>query len=209
MKNNTLFFLLTLILTILPGKTVDVLGETLSWENPFRHETASPVDQSPSAPPLLDIVDDRIGGDPKINVLDRLQECINTLSSDAPTLDAAVKVTMKKRREEASPRYIFLGEPRKERRPLVSVIPLMKLETKPDTNSPQARLQKLREQGKIGDTAWKLLNGSNKSLAAALSSTILKSSYDNPGKIMDALSIGTKSFKLRINGKEQGRLYKF
>ena len=62
----------------------------------------------------------------------------------------------------------------------------------------------LTRKDQIGNEAWKLLEGENTSLAAALFNSI----QQNLGTV-EILSLENNSFTLRLNGKEQDQLYRF
>lgn len=79
------------------------------------------------------------------------------------------------------------------------------LTTEGPTNSLSTYQQELlSRKNQIGEEAWKLLGGGNKSLAAAL----LNSIQQNPGAI-EILSLEDNSFTLRIDGDEQDQIYPF
>jgi hypothetical protein len=71
----------------------------------------------------------------------------------------------------------------------------------------QRALLPQREQGKIGDEAWNALGGDNLSLAAALLGNI---QIEYPEQSVEAfIDKDAGTFRLRINGVLQGKLYKF
>lgn len=71
-------------------------------------------------------------------------------------------------------------------------------------SSYQQRLQLQRDKGKIGDQAWELLGRENSNLAVVLFNTI-----KNLEQTVEIFCIENNSFKLRVNKKEQSKLYKF
>lgn len=80
------------------------------------------------------------------------------------------------------------------------------LTTEGPTNSLSAYQQELlSRKNQIGDEAWKLLGGENKSLAAALLSSI----QQNPGTMIEILFLGKQNFTLCINGEDQYYPYDF
>lgn len=69
----------------------------------------------------------------------------------------------------------------------------------------QQRLLDQRQHHKIGDSAWRALDGTNPKLAAKLCAVI----QENRGKIVEVSYLGDKNFTISINNKLQKNPYKF